>query len=527
MKNNQPITDNEITFRDGEEIISTTNLEGAITSYNETFLNISGFSREELDGSNHHIVRHPESPTAVFDDLWQNIKANHHWMGIIKNRCKNGDYYWVDAYITPIIENGHVKGYESVRAKATPERIARADKIYRDINNGRKPTLGNLAQRLSIANRTIIASSSSLLLAGVVLYATQSSAGNFSYLAASFVGLSALVTGVKWALKPLNQAVKEANKEINNPLMALVYTGRSDEIGQIQLPKMMLQAKIRTILGRISDASLHITDSAQHSAAAVQEINQSLDTQAGEVNLVAIAITEMTASVAEVARTAARAASIAADADSHSQQGVEHASGAADGLNTLTTAVNNIDNVVSQLANDTKNIDTILNVIQSVAEQTNLLALNAAIEAARAGEHGRGFAVVADEVRTLASRTQQSTEEIKSLINKLNRAVATAVSVLSDSQNSAQDSNHQVTNAIESLKGIATQIHNINDLNAHIATAVEQQSNVSEEVSGNVNRISHASELALHGANEAKNSAEELAAQAIDLNNMLTRFRQN
>ncbi len=101
------------------------------------------------------------------------------------------------------------------------------------------------------------------------------------------------------------------------------------------------------------------------------------------------------------------------------------------------------------------------------------------------------------------------------------------MSVLSDSQNSAQDSNHQVTNAIESLKGIATQIHNINDLNAHIATAVEQQSNVSEEVSGNVNRISHASELALHGANEAKNSAEELAAQAIDLNNMLTRFRQN
>lgn len=266
MKNNQPVTDNEISFRDGEEIISTTDLKGAITSYNETFLNISGFSQEELDGSNHNIVRHPETPPSVFADLWQNIKAHNHWMGIIKNRCKNGDYYWVDAYITPIIENGQVKGYESVRAKASPERIERAQKIYRAINNGHKPTLGNFLQRLSIANRTLLISTTSFFLAGIILFTTQSALGNFSYLAGSLIGLSSLIIGVKWALNPLTQAVKEANKEVNNPLMALVYTGRSDEIGQIQLPRMMLQAKIRTILGRISDASLQITQSAQHSA---------------------------------------------------------------------------------------------------------------------------------------------------------------------------------------------------------------------------------------------------------------------
>ena len=234
----------------------------------------------------------------------------------------------------------------------------------------------------------------------------------------------------------------------------------------------------------------------------------------------------MSASVAEVARNASHAAGMAADADMQSQKGVEHASGAAKGLQTMTNAVNDIATVVSQLADDTKDIDSILTVIQSVAEQTNLLALNAAIEAARAGEHGRGFAVVADEVRTLASRTSQSTIEIQNLIRKLNIAVAKAVSVLGDSQQSADDSEELISAAINSLKDIAIQIHNINDLNAQISIAVDEQSTVSEDVSGNVNRISHASSQAFHGAEGAKISAVDLAHQANDLNNMLARFRK-
>ncbi len=526
MKQNLPITNTEVSFNDGEEIISTTDIKGALTAYNDTFLKISGFSPEELNGANHNVVRHPDMPPAAFADLWKNLKADKHWMGIVKNRCKNGDFYWVDAYVTPMVENGHVIGYESVRAKPSPERVKRAEKIYGDINKGAKPALGNFLQRLSIEKRSLIANATSLLLAGLALFTTINELGEYAYLVSLTAGFTSAYIANKWALLPLMQAVKIARKEVDNPLMALIYTGRSDEIGQIQLPRMMLQAKVRTILGRISDASTKISKSARDSSNSVQDINDSLHIQAGETDMVSTAITEMAASVGEVARTAAHAAGIAADADNHSQEGVEHASGAGEGLHLMTTAVNDIAEVVSQLATDTKNIDTILNVIQSVAEQTNLLALNAAIEAARAGEHGRGFAVVADEVRTLASRTQESTEEIQSLIAKLNTAVTTAVSVLSNSQESATESEKQITNAIDSLKGIATQIHSINDMNAQIATAVEEQSSVSEEVSGNVNRINHASVLALNGANEAKKSAVELAEQANDLNNMLERFRK-
>jgi aerotaxis receptor len=527
MKNNQPVTNNEISFSNEEEIISTTDLKGQITSYNKTFLNISGFSPEELNGASHNIVRHPDMPPAAFSDLWSCMKADNHWMGMVKNRCKNGDYYWVDAYVTPIKENGQTTGYESVRAKPTPEQVQRADTIYKAINAGKKPTIGSFVQRLTLSNRLILANVFSVSVVGAAIFSTAAILQTLSYPLGIALGMLTAYVANKWALIPLADAVKEAKKDVDNPLMAMVYTGRTDEIGQIQLPGIMLQAKMRTVLGRINDAALTMSDISVESSGAVAGINKSIEIQAGETELVATAITEMTSSVQEVANTASHAASVAKNTDTLSEEGVAHASGAAEGLQVMTAAVNNIAEVVAQLADDTKNIDNILSVIQGVAEQTNLLALNAAIEAARAGEHGRGFAVVADEVRTLASRTQESTEEIHTVIDKLNVAVGTAVNVLADSQQSASDSEGLIMNAIDSLKGIASEIHNINDLNAQIASAVKEQSTVSEEVSENVNRISHSISDALDNSNSAEQMALDLSHKANEMQGMVVRFANN
>lgn len=139
MKKNLPITNDEVPFPQGEEIISTTNLKGIITSFNETFRAISGFEYDELVNKNHNVIRHPEITPAAFDDLRKTVKTNLHWMRVIKNRVKDGNHYWVDAYVSPIVENGEVVGYESVRSKHSCERVNRADKIYKQINASKKP----------------------------------------------------------------------------------------------------------------------------------------------------------------------------------------------------------------------------------------------------------------------------------------------------------------------------------------------------------------------------------------------------
>ena len=525
MKTNLPVTDTEIPFPLGEEIISTTDLKGIITSYNDTFLHMSGFEPEELLGKNHNVIRHPDIPPPAFADLWQNIKANKHWMGIVKNRSKNGDYYWVDAYVTPIVEKGEVTGYESVRVKPSAERVARADKIYKQLNDGKAPALGSFLDRLTLKSRSVLLNVLAVL-SGAAAYSVSP---EISVLPAVIGITSSIVIfhlGATWVFSPLQKALAIVHKDINNPLMALIYTGRSDEIGQIQLPAELLKAKLRTILGRIKDVAVKIENNADDSAKALTNINTSIQSQASETDLVATAMTEMTATVQEVARSAAQAAQKADEANQHSQEGVGHASGAAGGLQGLNQAVKNVAEVVSRLDTDAQNIGTVVDVIKSIAEQTNLLALNAAIEAARAGEQGRGFAVVADEVRTLAGRTQDSTEEIQQLIENLNSAVSTAVSVMDNSQQSAGESETEVSNAIGSLNSIAQQVSEMNDVNTQIATAVEQQSAVSEEINRNIVQINQSAEEVLFGVGDIGVAAESLAEQSHNLTDMIQRFKE-
>lgn len=527
MKKNLPVTDNEIPFPTGEEIISTTDLKGIITGYNDTFLKMSGFNAEELMGKNHNVIRHPDIPAPAFADLWQHMKADKHWMGIVKNRAKNGDYYWVDAYVTPIHENGQVTGYESVRAKPSAERVARADKIYKQLNAGKSPSVGSFLDRLTLKKRAILMNVVSVFSGVLAYFATPAVYDFLPILVGAVITIGLFSLASTWTFSPLQKALKTVHKDINNPLMALIYTGRSDEIGQIQLPAELLKAKLRTILGRIKDVAIHIEENADATSEALSKINSSIQYQASETDLVATAMTEMTATVQEVASNAAYAAQKAADADEQSQDGVRYASGAANGLQELNQAVNNVSNVVSQLDEDAQNIGTVIDVIKSIAEQTNLLALNAAIEAARAGEQGRGFAVVADEVRTLAGRTQESTQEIQKLIENLNNAVAQAVSVMGSSQQSASNSESEVSKAINSLGLIAEQVGGMNDLNTQIATAVEEQSSVSEDINKNIVQISHSAEDVLAGVNVADVAAGELSTQSHSLTDMIQRFKES
>ncbi len=525
MKKNLPITNNEVPYPEGEEIISTTSLKGIINSFNDTFQKISGFEAEELINKNHNVIRHPEMPPAAFDDLWKSMKSNHHWMGIIKNRVKNGDHYWVDGYVSPVIENGDVIGYESVRTKPTRERVERAERVYARLNNGKSAIDGSWFSRLNLHYRFLLAHLLALLLAVVVASSLLQIAPYKSAIIAAiaiviFLGLSV------WAFAPLKQAAASARAEINNPLMALIYTGRSDEIGQIQLTAEFLKGRLGTTLGRIRDSAASIEQEADNSAQSVADIQSAIQQQAMRMGEVATAMTEMTASIQEVANNAAYAATKARETDELSKNGVSSASKAVNSLSDLSAAIGNISTVVAQLDKDTRNIGQIIEVITSIADQTNLLALNAAIEAARAGEHGRGFAVVAEEVRSLASKTQLSTQQIQDLIGKLNGAVKEAVKVMEQSQQTSGTSELHVKSSIQALETIAKEVSNINELNTQIATAVEQQSSVSEDINRNIVQVNESASQVSHGAEIADNAANGLSTQSHHMSDMIKRFQQ-
>ncbi|VAW83240.1 Methyl-accepting chemotaxis sensor/transducer protein, partial [hydrothermal vent metagenome] len=237
------------------------------------------------------------------------------------------------------------------------------------------------------------------------------------------------------------------------------------------------------------------------------------------------AMDEMTSTVQEVARNAAEASKAAKNADGDAKSGALVASEAIGGIDSLLGGVNAAAQVIRNLEKESENIGSVLDVIRGIAEQTNLLALNAAIEAARAGEQGRGFAVVADEVRTLASRTQQSTQEIHDMIQRLQDGAVNAVKVMEGAQGQAQNSSDLVEKAAESLAAIAGAVSNINDMNTMIASAAEEQSAVAAEMQANMNNIREVSDRSAEGAQQTAQASEELARLATEQQALMAQFR--
>ena len=522
MKINLPVSGRAIDVPPAANILSTTDLKGALTYCNPDFIDISGFTEEELLGRNHNLVRHLDMPPAAFAHLWQTLKSGRSWMGLVKNRCKNGDHYWVSAYATPVVHDGQVVEYQSVRSRAEARCIERAETLYAQLREGRTPRVLK-APRLPLGLRMGLSAGAPLVVLGLVLGLSGVLPLLPSLAAGGALG-AALALWLMLLLRPLQTLAAQTREIADNPLSQWVYSGRRDELGQIAFALVSLRAEARSVVGRIADSARQLRQDASELAAAVDSSSQATLQQQGETDQVASAIEQMAISAQEVARHAQLSASAASEADQETGSGLQLVEQTRQLVAALADEVQQSNLAIHQLEQHSQDINQVLEVIQGIAEQTNLLALNAAIEAARAGEAGRGFAVVADEVRALASRTQQSTAQIQRIIEHLQAGTGQAVGAMQRSHRQAQVSVEQALQAARALDGITARVGQISEMNIQIAAAVEEQSAVSEDIQRNLCGIRSANESNVVASGQSRHNAEHVAGLAERLQRLVEQF---
>ncbi|ATG75166.1 methyl-accepting chemotaxis protein [Zobellella denitrificans] len=346
------------------------------------------------------------------------------------------------------------------------------------------------------------------------------------------VTAAALVLGVLFAwlitlgiINPLKLLVSQANRIAEGDLSQDIRHQRKDELGRLMDRMQTMTLNLRQLVSELSNSATHIATSAEELSAVSEQTRTGVNQQRMELEQVSTAMNQMAATVQEVARHAETAFGSARTADSDASAGDQKVTLTIAHINELAEEVRRSLATINQLESESLNIGSILDVIKGVAEQTNLLALNAAIEAARAGEHGRGFAVVADEVRALASRTQQATSQIETLIQGLQSKAQESVTMMGKSASMAEETVAIANEAGDSIHAITRSVSDIQQMNSQIATASEQQSSVAEEINRSVFSIREVSEHSAAATEQTASSSSELARLGTELQRLIGRFR--
>ncbi len=530
MKVNLPVTQNEVFLDPARPIVTKTDLKGQITYANRAFIDISGFAENELIGVSHNIVRHPDMPPEAFADLWATLKAGRPWSGLVKNRNKAGDFYWVEAYVSPITENGETIGYMSVRNAPKREDVAAAEALYRDVRDKRR-TLpatpkgpGRYSLPLSKKLRAAYWGAACLMLLIALLPDSQST---LRWVLAGAGATFGLVVGwtlpqsFRVSIRALRRGlmrIREGN--FTQPVTRRTSGGLGEALVSVESTRISLRALMADVLAAAGDTQTHAQHLRQRMAAqatrsheqaqGVQQVAQTMET-----------ISQAAASISNSAEQARDGANLIREAVLDGCQRIDC------GRAASTRAMDVVERsrvTMQALSQEMNNIGCMTAMIREIAEQTNLLALNAAIEAARAGESGRGFAVVADEVRKLAERSSQSTEEINAAVAKIGEVVEQATRNMDETVEEVQRGATEIESASDNLAQLIMAADEASTQAEQLAGVSQQQSQATHQIAATLQQVSVATEEHMQATDALSEASAQLAQTASDLEKRVSHF---
>jgi len=532
MRTNLPVTSMERPFPRGRNLVTRTDLGGVITYVNDAVIATSGFTREELVGQGQNVLRHPDMPPEAFADLWKTIQSGRPWRGLIKNRCKNGDFYWVKTLVTPVARQNQAQEYLSLATEPTRQEVEQHERLYRAVREKR----ARLHRSVGLADRFFRMSFNTryfLFMATMAILALGAGMAGLAGWKWTAMGLALSVAGLAvvstifmayTVSRPLKKILQHFDQISQGNLDNDIDVTGLDEAGRVLAALAMTQARLRIIIDEIRQSVDVLEARCAELETEVARVSSHSQSQTDRIMQVSSAMEELSVSVSEVAKSAEGAAASAKHTMDIVEEGNRRMSHSLSNTDQVVAAVKASSEGIDRLNEAIGNVGAVTRMIKEIADQTNLLALNAAIEAARAGEHGRGFAVVADEVRKLAERTARSTEDINRMVEEIQATTATTVESMRVAAERVDEGRALIGETYESLGKITEASTEVTRMSSHIAAAAKEQSAATEDVAKNAEHMSQLIERNTVSVRQVEQTVAGLRQTAGQLHSLVAHF---